>query len=60
MASFKGWNKKGSLEEFLNDAHLEDEEREDLGIPGCRRLQRGTGNLEWIDREVWSKKINLP
>ena len=31
---------EGSLEEFWNGAHLEDEEREDLGIRGCRRLQQ--------------------
>ena len=33
------WTKKGSLEEFWNGAHLEDEEREDLENRGCRRLQ---------------------
>ena len=40
MATCKRWTKKGSLEEFWNGAHLEDEEREDLGIPGGRRLQQ--------------------
>ena len=63
MATCKGWTKKGSLEEFWNAAHLEDEEREDLGIRGCKRLQqeeRGIGDLEWVDREGWRKKINLP
>ena len=39
MATCKGWTKKGSLEEFWNGVHLEDEEREDLKIRGCRRLQ---------------------
>ena len=64
MTTYKGWTKKGSLEEFKNGAHLEDEEREDLGIPGCRRLQQerewGIGDLEWVDIEGWRKKINLP
>ena len=41
------WPKKGSLEEFYNGAHLEDKEREDLGIPGCRRLQQ-----EWESGEL--------
>ena len=49
------WNKSGTLQEFWNDAHLEDGEREDLEIRGCRRLQqmreRGIGELEWVDRE---------
>ena len=41
MATYKGWTKKGSLEElFWNGAHLEDEEREDLEIRGCKRLQQ--------------------
>ena len=34
------WMKKGSLEEFQNAAHLEDEERKDLDIRGCRKLQQ--------------------
>ena len=29
---------KGTLEEFWNGAHLEDEQREDREIRGCRRL----------------------
>ena len=41
MAMCKGWAKKGSLEEFYNGAHLEDEEREDLGM-----RERGIGDLE--------------
>ena len=32
MTTCKVWTKKGSLEEFWNGAHLEDEEREDLEI----------------------------
>ena len=40
MATCKGWIKKGSLDEFWYGAHLEDEEREDLEIRGCRRLQQ--------------------
>ena len=39
MATCKGWTKKGSLEEFWNGAHSEDEETENLEIRGCRRLQ---------------------
>ena len=38
MAKCKGWTRKGSLEEFWNGAHLEDEEREDLEIRGYRKL----------------------
>ena len=62
MATCKGWTKKGSLEEFYNGAYLEDEEREDLGMQEVTtgmRL-RGIGELEWVDREGWRKKINLP
>ena len=33
-------DKKDSLEEFWNGAHLKDEEREYLEIYGCRRLQK--------------------
>ena len=60
----KEWTKKGSLEEFWNGAHLEDEEREGLGTRGCRRLQqererRGIYYLEWVDREGSKRKINL-
>jgi hypothetical protein len=40
MATWKQWAKKASLEEFWNGAHMEDEERKYLGIPGCRRLQQ--------------------
>ena len=40
MTTCKIWAKKGSLEEFWNGAHLEDEEREDLEIRGGSRLQR--------------------
>ena len=40
MSMSKGWTKKGSLEQNQNGAHLEDEEKEDLEIHGCRRLQR--------------------
>ena len=47
MARAKEWMKKGSLEEFWNGAHLEDEKREDLEIRGCRRLQK-----EWDRREL--------
>ena len=39
MATCKEWTKKGSLEGFWNGTHLEDEEREDLEIRGCKRLQ---------------------
>ena len=40
MATCKEWTKRGALEEFWNGAHLEDEEKEDLKIRGCRRLQQ--------------------
>ena len=40
MAMYKEWTRKGSLKEFWNGVHLEDEEREDLEIRGCRRLQK--------------------
>ena len=40
---------------------LEDKEREDLEIHGCRRLQQEweRWELEWVGREGWRKKINL-
>ena len=41
------WTRKDSLEGFLNGAHLEDEEREDLEIRGSRRLQQ-----EWERGEL--------
>ena len=40
MATCKGWIKKGSLEEFWNGAHLEDEDREDLKIREYKGLQQ--------------------
>ena len=40
MAMYKRWTKKGSVEEFWNGAHLEDEEGEGLEIRGCRKLQQ--------------------
>ena len=47
MATCKEWSKKGSLGEFWNGAHLEDEEREDLEIRGCMRLLQ-----EWESGEL--------
>ena len=47
MATCKGWTKNGSLEEFWNGAHLEDEEKEDLEIRGCTKLQQ-----EWERGEL--------
>ena len=41
MTMCNEWMKKGYLETFWNDIHLEEEEMEDLEILGCRRLQRG-------------------
>ena len=40
MATCKEWIKKGSLRQFWNGAHLEDEEGEDLEFRGCRRLEQ--------------------
>ena len=39
--------KKGSLEKIWNGVRLEEEEREDLEIRGCRRLQQ-----EWERGEL--------
>ena len=43
---------------------MEEEEREDLGFLDAggynRNRERGIGDLEWVDREGWRKKINLP
>ena len=36
MTTCKEWTKKGSLEEFWNDTHLEEEEWEDLEICECK------------------------
>ena len=51
MATYKGWTKKGSLEEFWYGDHLKDEEREDLEIRGCRRLQQ---EMEREDLAIWN------
>ena len=40
MATCKECMTKDSLEKFWSDVHLEDEEREDFEIRGCRRLQQ--------------------
>ena len=49
IAMCKEWMKKGTFEKIWNDVHLEDEEREDLKMPGCRRLQQEweSGELIW-------------
>ena len=54
MATFKGWFKKVSLEEFQNGAQLEDEEREDLGMQEVTtgKRERGIGDLEWVERRL--------
>jgi hypothetical protein len=41
MATCKEWTKKGSLKKIWNGVHLEEGEREDLEIRGCKRLQQG-------------------
>ena len=46
------------LEKISDGFHLEDEEREDLEIRRCRKLQQEwerweLNNLEWVDREGW-------
>jgi hypothetical protein len=41
------WMKKGYLNKLWNGVHLEEEEKEDLEIRGCRKLQ-----LEWERREL--------
>ena len=46
MATCKGWTKKGSLEEFQNGAHLEDEEREDLEISWMQEVTTGMSERE--------------
>ena len=56
--------KKGSFEEFWKGLSLKDEER---GRPRNSCMQEvttglrewGIGDLEWVDREGWRKKINL-
>ena len=62
-------NKDGLQYKFV--ISIEDEEREDLEIFGCRRLEknererereRGRGgikNLESVDRERWRRNIEL-
>ena len=61
MASCKGWTKKGSLEEFWNDTHLEDKERENLEIRGCKRLHKECKRGNWqlgMDRQRKMEKEN--
>ena len=47
MITCKEWTKKGSIEQFWDGDHLEDEEKEDLKIRGRRRLQQ-----EWARWEL--------
>ena len=42
----KEWIKKGSLEKFWNGVQLERQEKEDLGIRGCKKLQQEWGRKE--------------
>ena len=37
MATCKEWMKKGYLEKVCNGVHLEEEEKEDLEIRGCKK-----------------------
>ena len=43
------WTKKRKISEFLDAGGYNRNERD-----------RGIGELEWVDRERWRKKINLP
>jgi hypothetical protein len=40
MAMCKEWTKKGYLEKFRNGDHLQEEEKEDLNIRGCKKLHQ--------------------
>ena len=60
MATWKGWTKKGSLEEFENGAQLEDEERETsefLDAGGQNRNEKaenwrlGMGQQRGVEKE---------
>ena len=54
MATCKEWIMKGYLEKFWIDVHLEEEEKEDLEISGCKKLHQ-----EWERRELttWNGSI---
>ena len=57
MTTCKEWKKKGNLEKFWNGVHLEEEEKEDLEIRGCRderekNNQHGMGRQRRMDKKT--------
>ena len=59
MGTYKEWMKKGSLEKFWKGVHLEDEEKEDHEIRGCKTLQQEwESGIDNFDRQKRVEKKN--